>query len=245
MRTVKKLVSFVLAGVMALAMSVSVFAATTGISTDEQRILDEAKIKATELGVKETSEMYQKYMSEASTYLAKNELSKAQVDAMVKAIDDAAATAKSYMKSKGVSRLGQLSSKDFNELFDQVGEKIVAAAKAVGIVVKKTADGYEVEDLVPAGQDDKGNNDNKDNKDNKGNTPGDNRTPDIYMQTGSTIKQTGPELVVAQAELPAAPTEIAADMTPAVIWGVILVGVVAVCGVVAKKKELFSGTEEV
>ncbi len=238
MRTIKKLVSLVLAGAMVLAMSVSAFA-TTGISPEEQKILDEAHTKAVELGVNtEKSRMYKEYISQASTYLAKNELSKTQIDAMVKAIDDAAATAKSFMQSKGVSKLGELSQEDFNKLFEQVGDQIVIAAKAVGIVVKKTADGYEVEDLLPAK-----NEDNETEKEDKKDTLVDNRKPDTYMQTTSVVKQTGAELAVDQTELSAASMDTAVNMAPAVVWGVMLVGAVAVCGVVAKKKKLFSGAE--
>lgn len=222
MNRFKRLTSVVLAGVLTLGMSVGVFA-TAGISTSEQTILDTAKAEAVELGVDvNTSDKYKAYMSQASTYLVKNELNQAQVDAMVKAIEDASATAEAMMKEKGVDKLSQLSSSDFAKLYDSVGAQIADAAKAVGIVVKKTEDGYEVEDLVK----------DSDKTDTKA---------DTYIQANPVIKQTGAE--IADVDMTGATVETATDMTSTVVISVLFVGAVVVCGVVAKKKNLFSGAE--
>lgn len=224
MRTVKKLVSFVLAGAMAFGMSVSVFA-TSGISDSEQKILDEAKTKAVELGVDvKNSKMYKEYISQASTYLAKNALNQTQVDAMVKAIDDATATAKAKMQDKNVSSLAKLSTEDFNKLFDQVGNQITESAKAVGISVKKTSEGYEVEALAP----------DADKTIDKA---------DVYVQTNSVIKQTGPELLEDQNEMLEVQMDTATAVKPIVLWCVMLAGAVVACGIVVKKKKLFSDSE--
>lgn len=226
MNRMKKIASVILAGAMSLVMSVGVFA-TTGITPSEQKILDTAKEKAIELGVNvDTSAKYKEYMSQASTYLVKNELNQEQTDAMVKAVNDAAATALSEMKANGVSSLSQLDKDTFTKLFDRVGTQITNAAKAVGIVVKKTADGYAVEDIVTTQPGDSNQADIKN---------------DIYMQTGSVIKQTGSE--IADVDNVTASVSMATDMTNTVVLSVLFVGAVAVCGVVAKKKNLFSGVE--
>ncbi len=227
MNRMKKLASVVLAGVLTLAMSTGVFA-TAGITAQEQTILDTAKAKAIELGVNvDTSAKYKEYVSQATTYLVKNELSQAQVDAMVKAVEDAAATAQAEMKEKGVTKLSDLTTEDFTKLYDAVGAQITAAAKAVGIVVKKTADGYAVEDVTTVSEDK-----SEDKSEQKA---------DTYVQTNSVIKQTGAQ--IADVEMSAATVDTAADMTSTVVISVLFVGAVVVCGVVAKKKNLFSNVE--
>ena len=169
----KKLVSFVLAGAMTLAMSVSAFAAT-GVTETEQKILNEAKAKAVELGVNvNTSQRYKDYYAQAETYLVKNDLTDKQVDALVAAVDEAAATAKKEMSSNGVSKLGDLSSSVFAALESKVSSQITKAAEAVGIHVTKTANGWEVQDV-------------------NGNTVAQNTTG--TNGSNATIKQTGAEL---------------------------------------------------
>lgn len=220
MKGLKKITAAILAGAMTLAMSVSAFA-TVGISPEEQKILDTAKAKAIELGVDvDTSAKYKEYVSQATTYLVKNELSQEQADAMVKAVDDAATTAVAEMQTKGVAKLSDLSAEDFTQLFDKVGTQVTTAAKAVGIVVKQTADGgYAVEDVKT----------------------GDTKKADTYVQTNSVIKQTGAE--VADVEMSVATVDTTADMTGTAMIGVLFAGAVVVCGVVAKKKNLFSSVE--
>lgn len=147
MTKMKKLVSFVLAGAMTLAMSVSAFAAT-GVTAAEQKILDQAKVKAEELGVDtNTSSQYKSYYAQAESYLVKNDLSQEQINAMVAAIDEAAATAKAEMAANGVTRLGDLSPSVFSALEDKVAAQITKAAEAVGIKVVATKDGWAVQDL--------------------------------------------------------------------------------------------------
>ncbi|MCI8371256.1 MAG: hypothetical protein HFI75_02465 [Lachnospiraceae bacterium] len=229
MKKFKKLVSLVLAGTMALAMSISTFAATAGITADEQRILDQAEAKAVELGVSNT-QTYKDYVSQATTYLAKNELNAEQVNAMVKAVDEAAATAQAEMKAKGVSTLLELSKEDITALFSKVEGEVTKAAAAVGIVIVKTNDGFEVKDLP------------KEDSKNPQNPDSDKKS-DTYLQTTTVIKQTGTDLAADKVGASVSVDTAATDMTTTVILGVMFVGAVAVCGVVAKRKNLFSGVE--
>ena len=169
MTKMKKLISFVLAGAMTLAMSVSAFAAQ-GVTAAEQKILDQAKVKAEELGVDtNTSSQYKNYYGQAESYLARNELTQTQIDAMVAAVDEAAATAKAEMAANGVTRLGDLSPSVFAALEDKVANQITKAAAAVGIKVVVTKDGWAVQDL-------------------KGDTVIDNEKP--IKQTGSDMTTT-------------------------------------------------------
>lgn len=169
----KKLVSFALAGAMSLAMTVSAFAAT-GVTTTEQKILNEAKAKALELGVDvDASQRYKDYYAQAESYLVKNDLSDKQVEALVAAVDEAAAAAQKEMDSNGAAKLSDLSANVFASLESKVAAQITKAAEAVGIHVAQTANGWEVQDV-------------------NGNTV-------VQSTTGSdgsnaTIKQTGAEL---------------------------------------------------
>lgn len=227
MSKMKKLVSFVLAGAMTLAMSVCTFAATPGITDAEQKILDEARAKATYLGVDvNTSKTYQEYYSQASTYLAKNDLSQAQIDAMVAAVDEAASTAKAEMDAKGVAKLGDLDKTAFEALFEKVSNQVTTAAKAVGIVIKRDANGGFVVEPVTTSNDDK--------------------KTDVYVQGGGSnkvVQQTGADLAADKVDTAASIDTTATSMTSTVVMSVMFVGAVAVCGVVAKKKNLFSGVE--
>lgn len=227
MKKMKKLISVVLAGAMALALSVSVMA-TPGITPAEQKILDKAETEAVRLGVDvEHSKMYKEYVSQASTYLAKNVLSAKQIDALVKAVEEAAATAKADLKAKGLTSLDELSEADFKALFNKVGDQIVKAAEAVGIKVKKTANGFEVEPVL---------NESDSDEEKVG-------SKDVYVQSNAVIAQTGAELATDKVSVPASVQLEGNDMTTTVVMGVMFVGVVAACVVVAKKKDLFSGVE--
>lgn len=147
MKKLKRLVSVVLAGAMTLAMSVSAFAAT-GVTKSEQKILNEAKAKALELGVDvDASQRFKDYYAQAESYLVKNDLSDAQVDALVAAVDEAASTAKKEMDSNGAAKLSDLSSGVFSTLESKVASQITKAAEAVGIHVTQTANGWEVQDV--------------------------------------------------------------------------------------------------
>lgn len=147
MTKMKKLVSFVLAGAMTLAMSVSAFA-TTGITDAEQKILNQAEAKAKELGVDTaTSRQYKDYYAQASKYLSDNDLTDEQVNAMVAAVDEAAATAKAEMAANGVTKLSDLSASVFSSLESKVADQITKSAAAVGITVVATKDGWKVQDV--------------------------------------------------------------------------------------------------
>ena len=77
-------------------MSVAAFA-LTGVSTEEQKILDAAPAKAAELGVSTNSAQYQKYYSQAVTYVQQNDMTTEQVNGAITAMNDATAKAKTAM----------------------------------------------------------------------------------------------------------------------------------------------------
>lgn len=145
MSRMKKFFGVLMASAMTLAMSVSAFAAT-GVTAAEQTILDAAKSKAVELGVDvNTSKQYKSYYSQAETYLASNDLSQDQVNAMVAAVNEAAATAKAEMDAKGVAKLSDLSQDIFTALESKVANQITKAAEKVGIQISATASGWTVQ----------------------------------------------------------------------------------------------------
>lgn len=135
----KKLICFVATLAMVAGMSLSVFAA--GISAKEQALLDQAKAKAAELGVAESSAEYQKYMSQANTFLAKADLDEAQVNTLIKSVDEAAATAKAEMDKQGVKKVTDLDKTVFTSVKNNVVAKVTAAAKDAGITVKANGNG--------------------------------------------------------------------------------------------------------
>lgn len=215
MRKLKKLMSVALAGAMALAMSVSVFAA--GISSDEQKILDTAKARAVELGVAGT-ETYKNYVAQAESYLTANDLSSTQANAMVNAVN-AAATKASQSLSAGQT-LFDLSKEELTSLFKEVANDVKVAANAVGITMEIDANGNIT---VHA--------------------PKDDGTKTQVGNTGKVIKQTGTDLAIDKVGTSVTVAPTATDMTTTVVLCVMFVGAVAVCGVVAKKKKLFSSVE--
>lgn len=154
MKTVKKLVAAALAGVMTLAMGVSAFAAT-GVSADEQALLNKATQKAQELGVDtNASEAFKTKYAEAEKYLAANDLSAEQIKAADASIDDAATTLKAEMTAQGVTKLGdlkeKLDTKALEALETKVATQVSDSMAKVGIKIAITANGYVVSD--PAGQ---------------------------------------------------------------------------------------------
>ena len=194
MKMMKKIASLVLAGAMTLSMSVAAFA-LTGVSTEEQKILDAAPAKAAELGVSTDSAQYQKYYSQAVTYVQQNDMTTEQVNGAITAMNDATAKAKTAMNKAGVTSLFDLDKDCAKVVTDELA--------AVGIEVKVSADGT-VTGVV------------KNTETGKANT---------VVSTTNVIKQTG------------------SDMTATVVASAAVVGAIAACGVVAKKKGLFSKAE--
>lgn len=144
MKTMKKLVAAALAGVMTLAMGVSAFAATAGVSADEQALLDKATKKAQELGVDtNASAQFKQYYTEGERYLAETNLSAEQVSALSASIDDAAKTVKAEMDTQGVTKLGDLKAQPsvLQALQDKVVAQVKTAADKVGISISVNADG--------------------------------------------------------------------------------------------------------
>lgn len=168
MSKMKKVIGVFLAATMTFAMGVSTFAAT-GITTAEQTILTEAKQKAVELGVDvNTSSQFKSKYAEAEAYLAKNDLTQEQANAMVASINEAATTAKTEMGAKGVTKLTDLSSDVFSALQSKVTSQIKKSAEAVGITISVEADGTVTAQNVTTG--------------------------DTVSSTTSVIKQTGADM---------------------------------------------------
>ena len=152
MKTMKKLVAAALAGVMTLAMSVSVFAAT-GVSADEQKLLDKAKQKAQELGVDtNASAAFKEKYAEAESYLSRNDLTAEQIKAAEASIDEAATTLKAEMTAQGVEKLGDLKEKldlkALEALENKVATQVADNMAKVGIKITITADGYLISDTA-------------------------------------------------------------------------------------------------
>lgn len=140
---IKKLICAALAGIMVLGMSTVAFAAP-GITTEEQAILTEAKAKAAELGVSESSAEFKKYYSQAETFLTSNEVTADQAKELVAAVDTAAATAKAEMTAQGVSTLKELKTAKadvFVALESKVAEQVKSATEAVGVSISVDAKG--------------------------------------------------------------------------------------------------------
>ncbi len=202
MKMMKKIASLVLAGAMTLSMSVAAFA-LTGVSTEEQKILDAAPAKAAELGVSTNSAQYQKYYSQAVTYVQQNDMTTEQVNGAITAMNDATAKAKTAMNKAGVTSLFDLDKDTLASLTKDCAKVVTDELAAVGIEVKVSADGT-VTGVV------------KNTETGKANT---------VVSTTNVIKQTG------------------SDMTATVVASAAVVGAIAACGVVAKKKGLFSKAE--
>lgn len=202
MKITKKVLSVVLAGAMTLAMSVATFAATN-ISADEQKILDQAKAKAAELGVSEDSAQFQQYYSQAVSYVQSNDMTAEQVEGALTAMDKAATEAETAMKTAGVSSLLDLDKDTLKSLVSECSDTIQTEFDKVGIQVKLAADGTVTIESEKTDADG-------------------NKTNSVVIQSGSVVKQTG------------------SDMTATAVVAVAVLGAVATCGVVAKRKGLFA-----
>lgn len=202
MKITKKVLSVVLAGAMTLTMSVATFAATN-ISADEQKILDQAKAKAAELGVSEDSAQFQQYYSQAVSYVQSNDMTAEQVEGALTAMDKAAAEAETAMKTAGVSSLLDLDKDTLKSLVSECSDTIQTEFDKVGIQVKLAADGTVTIESEKTDADG-------------------NKTNSVVIQSGSVVKQTG------------------SDMTATAVVAVAVLGAVATCGVVAKRKGLFA-----
>lgn len=143
MKTMKKLVGAVLVGAMTLAMSVTAFAAT-GVSADEQALLDKATAKAKELGVDtNASAQYKQYYAQAEQFLASNELTAEQTKELAASVDEAAATVKKEMDAQGATKLGDLKANTdlVKSLESKVVSQVKTAAAKVGITISVDASG--------------------------------------------------------------------------------------------------------
>ena len=139
MKMMKKIASLVLAGAMTLSMSVAAFA-LTGVSTEEQKILDAAPAKAAELGVSTNSAQYQKYYSQAVTYVQQNDMTTEQVNGAITAMNDATAKAKTAMNKAGVTSLFDLDKDTLASLTKDCAKVVTDELAAVGIEVKVSHD---------------------------------------------------------------------------------------------------------
>lgn len=213
----KRVLSAALAGVMTLALSTAVFAATN-ISDSEQKILDAAKAKAAELGVSESSAQFEQYYSQAVSYVQQYDMTEEEVNGAMKAMDEAADVAEAKMKEAGVTSLFDLDKDTLKALGASCTAVIQKEFDAVGIKVQLSADGGVTFVKETTSTDNKNDN----------NAPVSSTEPlknNTVFQTTKVVKQTG------------------SDLTATVVVAAAVVGAVAACGVVAKKKGLFEGTE--
>ncbi len=135
MSKMRKFLGVLAAATMTLPMAVPAFA-TTGVSSADQTILTEIKQKSVEVGIDvDSSSTYKSMYAQVESFLAQNDLSTEQVNALVAAVDSAATKAESVMSANGVSSLSGLSSDVYASLKDTVASNIKTAAAAVGITV--------------------------------------------------------------------------------------------------------------
>jgi hypothetical protein len=144
MKIMKKLAALALVGTMTFAFGATAFAAT-GVSADEQALLDKAKAKAQEVGVDTSSSaQFKQYYAQAEEFLASNELTSEQTAALAASVDSSAETVVAEMKAQGVTTLSALKEANpdvFKELQSKVTAQTTAAAEKVGIKVSVDASG--------------------------------------------------------------------------------------------------------
>ena len=198
MSKMKKVMVLLMAAVMVACMSLTAFAAT-GVTAEEQKILDEATAKAKELGVDTTnSKKFKDTYAQAESYLAQAEPTTEQIDALVKTVDECATTAKTAMSENGAVKLSDLSDSVLSSVEDTVMTTVKESAAKVGITISfaKNADGsISYKASVPTAEGSK-----------------------TVATNDTVVKQTG------------------SNLSTTVVVAAMLVGAVAVCGVVASKK---------
>lgn len=142
MRNGKKFAAVLAAGVLTASICMPVSAAS-GVSAEEQKILNKMESSATGFGVTSTS-LYASYYSQAESWLASGEvdLTTKQVDAVLKAVDQAAALLQEAIDANGAATatdLLDIIGKDgIMTLAQQIVDAIAPGLKEVGIII--TAD---------------------------------------------------------------------------------------------------------
>lgn len=132
----KRFMVGVLAGVMTLAMAVPVFAAN-GINAEEQKLINYAQEKASELGVAD-SKVYKTNYNEAVGYLKSNDvdLTAAEVDTLLKATDSVVSQAKDAMGNSGsLVEWAKANPAAWKSLQGSIQSELKTAAKKVGITL--------------------------------------------------------------------------------------------------------------
>lgn len=142
MRNGKKFAAVLAAGVLSASMCMPAMAAS-GVSAEEQKILNKMESSATGFGVTSTS-LYASYYSQAESWLASGEvdLTAKQVEAVLKAVDQAAALLQDAIDANGAANASDLLNiigKDgIMKIAQQIVDAIAPGLKEVGIVI--TAD---------------------------------------------------------------------------------------------------------
>lgn len=115
MRNQKKFAAVLAAGVLSASMCMPALAAS-GVSAEEQKILNKMESSAAGFGVTDVS-LYASYYSQAESWLASGEvdLTASQVDAVLKAIDQAAG-----LLQQAIDANGAASAKDFTNIVREI-----------------------------------------------------------------------------------------------------------------------------
>lgn len=138
MKRFKKIAALLLACGLLTAMPLTAFAAS-GISASEQKILDKAAaIRNMYTLTAQQKKTFDNAIASARSYLEANDLSDSQVDAVLGAIDSAAAAVKTICPDGDLTRL---SSADKQTLAAKVASALQAGANAAGIKITIHSDG--------------------------------------------------------------------------------------------------------
>ena len=134
MRNQKKFAAVLAAGVLSASMCMPALAAS-GVSVEEQKILNKMESSAAGFGVTDVS-LYASYYSQAESWLASGEvdLTASQVDAVLKAIDQAAGLLQQAIDANGAA----IGKDGIMQIAQQIVDAIAPGLKEVGIII--TAD---------------------------------------------------------------------------------------------------------
>lgn len=142
MRNQKKFAAVLAAGVLSASMCMPALAAS-GVSAEEQKILNKMESSAAGFGVTDVS-LYASYYSQAESWLASREvdLTASQVDAVLKAIDQAAGLLQQAIDANGAASakdlLNIIGKNGIMQIAQQIVDAIAPGLKEVGIII--TAD---------------------------------------------------------------------------------------------------------
>lgn len=134
MRNFKKVFATILSCTMALSICTCTGAAT-GITAEEQHIIDKAKAAAAELGVPETSVQYNKYVDLVEDYLKENDLAASQISGIMDTISEIQVAANVALAMNGVTGMKELPEDSLKSLITSATEIIQSDMSELGITV--------------------------------------------------------------------------------------------------------------